>query len=107
MKILLDHCVPKPFKHELPKHEVSTAREMGWEAVKNGKRLEQAQASGFDVVVTVDQNVRYQQNLKGRSIAVCVLFAGGITIDNLRPLVAALEELLPTVQAGKLYEISA
>jgi hypothetical protein len=107
VKVLLDHCVPKPFKNELPKHEVSTAREMGWEALKNGALLDQAQSNGFDVVITVDQNVRYQQNLTGRSIPVCVLTAGGITIEKLRPLVPALEVLLPTVQPGRLYQVTA
>jgi hypothetical protein len=79
---------------------------MGWQALKNGELLEQAQASKFEVVITVDQNIRYQQNLIGHSLAVCVLIAGGITIEDLRTLIPALEELLPTVQAGSLYEIS-
>ena len=92
MKILFDHCVPKPLRRELPKHEISTAKEMGWEALKNGKLLERAQASGFEVVITTDQNIRYQQNLIGRSIAVCVLIADGITVENLRPLVPGLKE---------------
>ena len=71
---------------------------MGWEALKNGALLDQAQSNGFDVMITVDQNVRFQQNLRGRSIAVCVLMADGITIEKLRPLAPALEELLPSVQ---------
>jgi hypothetical protein len=106
VKILLDHCVPKSFKNELPQHEVTTAREQGWEALKNGDLLNQAQISGFDILITVDQNVRYQQNLSGRSIAVCVLIARGITIENLRPLVGELEKLLPTIQPGQLYQIN-
>ena len=105
MKILLDHCVPKPFKYELSKHEISTAREMGWETLKNGELLEQAQSRGFEIVITVDQNMRYQQNLMGRSIAVCVLIALGITTEDLRPLVPALEELLSKIQPGMLYEV--
>ena len=79
---------------------------MGWEALKNSALLDQAQSNGFDVIITVDQNVRYQQNLRGRSIAVCVLMAGGITIEKLRPLVPALEELLPAIQPGKLYQVN-
>ena len=80
---------------------------MGWEALKNGKLLEQAQADGFEVLITVDQNIRYQQNLIGRSIAVCVLIAGGITIEDLRPLIPALEETLRMAQPGRLYEVTA
>ena len=106
MKILLDHCVPKPLRHELPKYEVSTAREMGWEALKNGELMERAQANGFEVLITVDQNIRYQQNLSGRSIAVCVLITQGITVEDLRPLIPDLEETLRIVQPGRLYEIT-
>lgn len=106
MKILLDHCVPKSFKNEITDHEVATARELGWEALKNGDLLNQAQLSGFDIIITVDQNIRYQQNLSGHSIAVCVLTARGITIESLRPLVGELEKLLPTIQPGHLYQIN-
>jgi hypothetical protein len=103
VKILLDHCVPKPFKQELLEHQVSTARELGWEALKNGALLNEAQANGFEVFITVDQNIRYQQNLRNRSV---VVRADGITIEDLRPLVPAVEELLTMVQRGKLYEIA-
>lgn len=106
MRILLDHCVPKPFKYELPGHDVSTAREMGWEALKNGALLDKAQSGGFEVFITVDQNIRYQQNLKNRGIAVCVLVGGGITIEKLSPLVPNLETLLPTIQPGVVYEVT-
>jgi hypothetical protein len=106
VKILLDHCVPKPFKQELLNHEVSTAREMGWEALTNGALLEEAQRHGFEVFITVDQNIRYQQNLKDRSIAVCVLVSNGITIEKLRPLVPKLEMLLPGVTSGIVYEVT-
>ena len=85
MKILLDHCVPKPFKNELPNHEVNTAKELGWESFTNGRLLAEAQAKGFAVLVTVDQNLRYQQNLIGSKIIVCVLVADGITVEDLRP----------------------
>jgi len=78
---------------------------MGWETLKNGELLEQAQSRGFEIVITVDQNMRYQQNLMGRSIAVCVLIALGITTEDLRPWVPALEELLSKVQPGMLYEV--
>jgi hypothetical protein len=105
LKILLDHCVPKTLKYELPEHEVNTAREMGWEALKNGRLLEQAEANGFEVVITVDRNIRHQQVLARRSVAVCVMLSSGITIEDLRPLVPALEHFLQKVQTGKYYEI--
>ncbi len=107
MKILFDHCVPKPLRSELPKHEISTAKEMGWEALKNGKLLERAQAGGFEVLITTDRNIRYQVNLIERSIAVCVLIAEGITVEDLRPLVPALERALRMTQPGRFYEVTA
>lgn len=106
MKILLDHCVPKPLKQELLQHQVSTVREMGWEALKNGALLNEAQANGFEVFVTVDQNIPYQQNLRNRSIAVCMLLSDGITIEKLRPLVPELEKVLLIVQPGMVYEVT-
>ena len=78
---------------------------MGWEGLKNGELLKQAQANGFDVVITVDQNIRFQQNLKGSALAVCVLVAQGITVEELRPLVPNLERLLPKLEPGGVYEV--
>lgn len=104
MKILFDHCVTKPLRRELPQHEIKTTREMGWEGLKNGKLLEKAEEAGFEVLLTVDQNIRYQQNLRGRSIAVVVMSAEGITVEDLRPLIPHVEETLAIVQTGQLYE---
>ncbi|HXF04724.1 MAG TPA: DUF5615 family PIN-like protein [Blastocatellia bacterium] len=105
MKILFDHCVAKPLKKEFPHHEIKTVREMGWQALKNGELLDQAQEAGFEVLLTVDQNLRYQQNLQGRSIAVVVMVAGGITLEDLRPLVPVVERTLVNVQPGQVYEV--
>ena len=79
---------------------------MGWEALKNGALLDKAQEGGFEVFITVDQNIRYQQNLKNRAIAVCLLISDGITIEKLSPLIPNLETLLPTVQPGVVYEVT-
>lgn len=107
MKILFDHCVTKPLRREFPDHEIKTTREMGWAALKNGRLLEEAVAAGFEVLLTIDQNIRYQQNLTGRPIAVVVLIASGITVEDLRPLVPAIEKTLAHVERGQLYEVTA
>ena len=107
MKILLDHCIPRPLRRELPGQEIKTAREMRWEGLKTGKLLDEAQAAGFDVFLTVDQNIRYQQNLQGRAIAVIVMMAHGIAVEDLRPLLPAVEETLAMVQPGQLHEVRA
>jgi hypothetical protein len=78
---------------------------MRWEGLKNGKLLDEAQAEEFNVFLTVDQNIRYQQNLQGRAIAIVVMIANGITVEDLRPLLPAVEETLAIVQPGQLYEV--
>ena len=62
-----------PLRHFLPHHEVATAYERGWARLKNGELLSAAEANGFEVLVTTDSNLKYQQNLKSRRIAVVVL----------------------------------
>ncbi len=71
--VLLDHNVPHPVRRVLSGHEVRTAAEMGWAAVGNGELLARAEAGGFEVLVTADRNIRHQQNLAGRTIALVVL----------------------------------
>lgn len=72
MKILLDACVPRPLRKFLSNHQVSTAQEMGWSALKNGALIAAAEKQ-FDVMITTDQNIKYQQNLKDRVLAILVL----------------------------------
>lgn len=73
MKILFDQGTPAPLRRSLPKHEVATAFERGWAALQNGELLGAAEAEGFEALVTTDQNLRYQQNLSERRLAVVVL----------------------------------
>jgi hypothetical protein len=73
VKVLFDNNVPAPLRYRLKRHEVHTAREMDWHELKNGDLLQQAEASGFDLMVTGDKNLSYQQNLESRQIAILVL----------------------------------
>jgi hypothetical protein len=72
VKILLDECMPQPLRRLLAEFEISTAQEMGWGRVKNGDLLKRAEGV-FDVFLTADQQLNYQQNLKGRRLAIPVL----------------------------------
>jgi predicted nuclease of predicted toxin-antitoxin system len=72
MKILFDHGTPAPLRRALTGHTVSTAYEMAWTELDNGALLEAAEAH-FDALVTTDRNLRYQQNLTGRRLAILVL----------------------------------
>jgi hypothetical protein len=73
MLILFDHVTPRGIARFLPRHTVTRARERGWDRLTNGDLLAEAERAGFDVFLTADKNIRYQQNLAGRKIAVVVL----------------------------------
>jgi hypothetical protein len=72
MRILFDQGTPVPLRRALPNHQVATAFEMGWSNLENGELLRTAE-DRFDMPVTTDQNLRYQQNFTGRRLAVLVL----------------------------------
>ena len=103
MKVLFDHGRPAPLRRHLPGHEISTAYEMGWAKLSNGDLLAAAEAS-FDVFITTDQNLRYQQNLTGRRLAIVVLMTTSWPqIEKHKDKVIAA---LKTVKAGDFIEIA-
>jgi hypothetical protein len=71
--VLFDQGTPAPLRAYLSNHEISTAFELGWSELKNGELLSKAESEGFDVLLTTDKNLRYQQDLSARRIAVVVL----------------------------------
>jgi len=73
MGILFDNGTPKPIARRLTGHDVAFARQTGWHELKNGELLQQAEEAGYEVLLTSDKNIRYQQNLSGRRIAIVVL----------------------------------
>ena len=98
MKVLLDECVDWRLGRDIVGHDVKTARLMGWAAIKNGELLALAEQQ-FDVFVTVDRNLSFQQNFSALSIALVVLHARTNRLADLRPLVpkvlAAIESAIP------------
>ena len=94
MRILLDESVPRPLGSLLIGHDVGTVTQMGWTSLGNGELLRQA-APTFDVLLTADQNLEFQQNLAKLPIAVVVLVAPSNRLESLEPLVpAVLEKVL-------------
>ena len=73
MKILFDNGTPNPIARSLSGHEVTYARRIGWHELGNGDLIQQAEEAGYDVLLSTDKNIRYQQNLSGRKIALVVL----------------------------------
>lgn len=73
MHVLYDHSTPGPLGRFLPGHAVTKAKDRGWDTLSNGDLLAAAEDAGFDLLVTADKNICYQQNLEGRRIAIVVL----------------------------------
>lgn len=102
MRVLLDECVPRALREQLPGHDVKTvAKRIG---VKNGELLRLA-AQRFDVVLTVDRNLEYQQNFLGAAVAVIVMHAPSNDIVALQPLMPQVLEAIPTAARGKVTNI--
>lgn len=96
MKILLDHCVPRPLKTYLTGHEVAHASELGWQELTNGDLLREAE-NAFDLMIASDQNLSYQQNLPGRKLSIVVLWTNHwlelrTEIDR---IILALDQVVP------------
>ncbi len=106
MRILLDESLPFELRDELPEHAVHSVQEMGWTALKNGELLRRAM-DHFEVFLTADQNLQYQQNIKNLPVAVVVLVARNNRIQSLRPLVPGLLLALASLTPRTLIRIGA
>ena len=104
MKILLDECVDQRFRKDLIGHEVVTVQESGWAGKKNGELLALA-AKSYQVFITVDRNLYFQQNLPTFNIAVLVLAARTNRLADLRPLANDVLLELAGIKPGKIYFI--
>ena len=106
MKILFDANTPAPLARFLRGHEVQRVDELGWQGLDNGDLLEAAEGAGFDLLLTCDQNVRYQQNFTGRRLAVLILSSNHW--PSLRPVAARIAVAVDFVQAGQVsrFEIA-
>ena len=106
MRLLLDECLPRKLKSLFISagHHCETVREAGWEGVTNGELLAQAELL-FDVLITVDKHLRYQQTFKNRVISFLVLRAKSNAIEDLEPLVPAVLNALKSIHSGQVLEI--
>ena len=104
MRILLDECVDRGVAKHITGHDVRTTMEMGWGGVKNGQLLANAQKD-FDVLITVDQNLQFQQNLRKSGLAIFVLVAPSNRIQHLRSLIPELLAQLQDFQPGSVVRI--
>ena len=107
MRVLLDECVDERLRHSFTEHDCETARFAGLAGLKNGALLVAAERAGFDVIVTVDQNIPDQQNLSDRSISIVILSGPTNRLVDLKPLVAAALECLKSLGRGQVAVIRA
>ena len=104
MRILLDESLPRKLAEELLGHETQTVQRRGWAGLRNGALL-QAASGEFDVLLTGDTNLEFQQNLSKLGVAVIVLIAERNRIQNLRPLIPQVLAALQTIKPGQLVRI--
>ena len=104
MRILLDESLPRRLRGELPGHSVSTVTQCGWSGVENGELLRVAD-DDFDVFLTADQNLEYQQNLRALPLAVVVLTARNNTFGTLQSLMPGVLNRLAQIKPRTLVKI--
>jgi hypothetical protein len=106
VRLLLDESLPRPLANLLIGHVVRTVVQMGWSSLGNGALLRQA-ASEFDALLTADQNIEFQQNLKTLPLAVVVLVVDSNRLESLEPLVPAVLQALTTLEPNVLIRVGA
>lgn len=105
MKLLLDECVPRKLKTYLSGMDCKTVPEAGLAGEKNGKLLRLAVISGFQVFLTVDQGIEYQQNLQPSGIAIVVVRARSDRLDDLRRYLPQVLNALSSIQPGEIVKV--
>jgi hypothetical protein len=105
MKLILDECIDRRLTKEFIDYEIKTVPQMGWAGTKNGKLLALIEKE-FDIFITVDRNLSFQQNLSQFNIAVVVLQAKSNRLMDLKPLVPKILDILSTVVKGQAVVIS-
>jgi predicted nuclease of predicted toxin-antitoxin system len=106
MKVLLDECVPRKFRNSLAGHDCRTVPDEGLAGKKNGELLALAENAGFQVFLTLDRGIEYQQNLHPRTIAVVILRTKSSRLAELLPHVPDLLRLIESLQPGQLIKTS-
>jgi hypothetical protein len=104
-KLLLDECIARKFKNHLSGQDCLTVPEAGWSGKKNGELLSLAENAGFQVLVSLDQGIQFQQNLTGRKIAVILLRARSNRLVDLLPLAEKILTSLSSIEPGTTVRI--
>ncbi len=105
MKILLDECVTKRLAGLLAGHEVATVPRMKWSGLRNGPLMAKAVESGFDALLTIDKNLRYQQSIGKHNLTLVIFDTPSSKIEVLKDYVPDFLKMLPTMKKGSFYVI--
>lgn len=105
MRVLLDHCVVRRFGILLQGHEVVHASKAGLSQLENGELIAQAERQGFEVMITVDKNLMYQQNLASRETSIIVLNPLFVIYDSIAPLAGKVLKVLQDLPPGAFVVI--
>ena len=103
MKIIIDECVPSIVKRGLPLRQILTVQDMGWAGIKNGQLLKLVMTGGFEVFITSDKNLRYQQNLLEHDLAFVILPSNQVPI--VKGLLTEIDRVLNSIQPKELVEL--
>jgi len=105
MRILIDECLDERFRNYLPGHDCQTARYAGLAGLSNGELLVAAETARFDVFLTADQGIEYQQNLTGRNIAIIIFRTKSNRLRDLLPHAPACLVQIESIQPGQVLKI--
>jgi predicted nuclease of predicted toxin-antitoxin system len=105
MKLLLDECAPRRLKNYFVGHDVSTIEQAGFKGLKNGNLLRAADGK-FEVLITVDKNIEYQQNTAALPLAIVILTAASNRLESLLPLIPNALKVLETIKTGDVVRVS-
>lgn len=106
MRVLIDECIDERLGDIVPGHDCQTARYVGLAGLRNGDLLAAAEAAKFDVLLTVDQGFKFQQNLTGRKIAIIIFRAKSNRLKDLLPYIPACLNHLKSIRSGQIVTIS-
>ena len=106
MRVLLDEQLPRQLAPLLVGHDVRTVQQIGWAGLKNGELLQRAEAAGFEVFISADQNIEFQQNLRRSGLCIVVISAASNALEDLEPLVSSILSAIRRASAGQLIRVS-
>ena len=107
MRVLIDESLPRELAAAIKGHEARTVQQEGWSSISNGELLRRATQSGYQVFLTPDRNLQYQQNISRAGVAVVVLRAASNRIEDLLPLIPKLLPLLGELKPGTVKQLGA